>query len=424
MSVKHIILFINKIRTSLLYIMPVPTWKKKFFILWGGQFFSLISSSAVNFAIIIWLSLKTGSSEVLTYAAIASLLPQGLIGPFAGVFIDRWNRRLTMMLSDGFVAFCTLIMCVSFYVGYENLLLIYTVLTFRSIGSAFHMPAMQASIPLMAPKSELLRIAGINQIIRSMSNIAGPALGALAIGFMPIGHVLLFDIAGAIIAIVSLLFIAIPTVDDKEKPNLRAKQVLREMVVAYQEVRKSKGLTLLFLYCAIVGICIMPISVLLPLMTMQQFNGGKFEMGVVEVLWGSGAFVGGALLSIWKIGVRKVYLVSFAHVLIGFAFLASAFLAEDQFILFVLLMSMGGVSAAFYNSGFTASVQEVVKPHLLGRVFSLYYSLDVLPTVFALIGTGFLVDHIGLDIVFGVFGTLVLGIGILSFLTPAFRTMS
>lgn len=398
-------------------------WKTRFAILWTGQFFSLITSSAVNFAIIIWLSLKTESAEVLTYAAIAGLLPQGLIGPFAGVFVDRWNRKLTMMFADGFVAFCTLIMCVSFYLGFENLALIYTVLVFRSIGSAFHMPAMQASIPLLAPKSELLRIAGINQIIRSVSNIAGPAFGALAIGILSIGNVLLLDIAGAVIAIVSLLFIIIPATENGERPKPKIKQVFKEMQIAYREVRKSKGLTLLFLYCSIAGICIMPISVLLPLMTIQHFNGGKLEMGIIETIWGTGALLGGLLLSTWKINIKKVYLVSFAHVLLGFAFLCSGFILADYFILFVALVSMGGISAAFYNSGFVATVQEMIKPDMLGRVFSMYYSLDVLPTVFALIGTGFLVSHIGLNVVFGILGFIVFVMGIISFLTPSFRDM-
>src|SRR5690554_44206 len=95
-------------------------WKKKFIILWIGQFLSLISSSAVNFAIIIWLSLETGSAEVLAFAAIAGLLPQALIGPFAGVYIDRWDRKKTMIFADSFVAVCTLVMSISFYLGKDR----------------------------------------------------------------------------------------------------------------------------------------------------------------------------------------------------------------------------------------------------------------------------------------------------------------
>lgn len=277
--------------------MIVSGWKKKFFILWTGQFFSLVSSSAVNFALIIWLSLKTESAEVLAYAAIAGLLPQGLIGPVAGVFVDRWNRKRTMIVADGFIAFCTMIMSMSFYMGYESFALIYTGLALRSTGSAFHMPALQASIPLLAPQSELLRIAGINQIIRSISNIAGPALGALLIAMLSIGNVLLLDVAGAVIAIVFLLFIAIPGSENKRESMLSIGQISTELKTAYFEVRKSKGLSLLFLYCSIAGICIMPIAVLLPLMTIKQFNGDKIEIGIVETVWASGALLGGVLLS-------------------------------------------------------------------------------------------------------------------------------
>jgi len=248
-------------------------------------------------------------------------------------------------------------------------------------------------------------------------------LGAMAIGFLPIGHVLLLDIAGAFIAVVSLLFVRIPVVKEVVKTKVTLGQVFQDMTVAYQEIRKSKGLSLLFLYCAIAGICIMPISVLLPLMTMHRFDGGKWEMGIVETVWGGGALLGGSILSMVNIRFRKIHLVYLAHILLGFAFLVLAFLSKEQFVLFILLVSMGGISAALYNSGFTATVQEMVQPHLLGRVFALYYSFDVLPTVIALAGTSFVVHYIGLNILFAVLGAIVLAIGIISYFTPSFRTM-
>ena len=89
-----------------------------------------------------WLSINTGSAEILAYAAIASFLPQSLLGPFAGVYIDRWDRKLTMIVADGFIAFCTLIIAILFYLDLADLWYIIVLLTLRSIGSAFHMPAM------------------------------------------------------------------------------------------------------------------------------------------------------------------------------------------------------------------------------------------------------------------------------------------
>lgn len=394
-------------------------WKKRFTILWIGQFLSLITSSAVNFAIIIWLSLETGSAEVLAFAAIAGLLPQALIGPFAGVYIDRWDRKKTMILADSFVAVCTLVMSISFYLGYESLLLIYVMLGLRSVGSAFHMPAMQAAIPLLAPQSELLRIAGINQIIQSVSGIAGPALGALAIGLLSIGNVLLLDIAGAIFAITALFFIHIPNPEIADKAKASVKQVLNDMKISLKEILSNKGLSFLFLYSIISLFCIMPVAVLFPLLTINHFQGDKFEMSVIEIIWGVGMLVGGGFLGIWKPTINKVIIINIMHILIGATFTWSGLLDSSQFVFFVILTAIGGIGASLYNASFTTIIQEEIKPNMLGRVFSLYYSTAVIPSIIGLLSTGFVADYIGITQTFIILGIIISLVGVASFLTPS-----
>ncbi|SEH67245.1 MFS transporter, DHA3 family, macrolide efflux protein [Paenimyroides aquimaris] len=397
-------------------------WKRKFTILWTGQFISLISSSAVNFAIIIWLSLKTGSTEVLAFSAIAALLPQALIGPFAGVYIDRWNRKRTMIFADGFVAVCTLCMSLSFYFGYESLLLIYVMLGLRSVGSAFHMPAMQASIPLLAPQSELLRIAGINQIIQSVSGIAGPALGAFAIGMLSIGNVLLLDILGALFAIISLLFIHIPNPKPEEKAS-GFSHIWNDMRTAFREISFNKGLSFLFLYSIIGLFCIMPVAVLFPLLTINHFKGDKFEISVIEIIWGVGMLIGGGLLGIWKTKINKVIIINLMHIVIGLTFAWSGWLSYNHFTFFVVLTAIGGISASLYNASFTTIIQEEIKSNMLGRVFSLYYSFSVLPSIIGLLFTGIIADFIGINRTFIILGLLIIVTGICSFLTPALMNL-
>lgn len=397
-------------------------WKRKFTILWTGQFISLISSSAVNFAIIIWLSLKTGSAEVLAFSAIAALLPQALIGPFAGVYIDRWNRKRTMIFADGFVAVCTLCMSLSFYFGYESLLLIYVMLGLRSVGSAFHMPAMQASIPLLAPQSELLRIAGINQIIQSVSGIAGPALGAFAIGMLSIGNVLLLDILGALFAIISLFFIHIPNPKPEEKAS-GFSHIWNDMRTAFREISFNKGLSFLFLYSIIGLFCIMPVAVLFPLLTINHFKGDKFEISVIEIIWGVGMLIGGGLLGIWKTKINKVIIINLMHIVIGLTFTWSGWLSYNHFTFFVVLTAIGGISASLYNASFTTIIQEEIKSNMLGRVFSLYYSFSVLPSIIGLLFTGIIADFIGINRTFIILGLLIIVTGICSFLTPALMNL-
>ncbi|MGO1243654.1 MAG: MFS transporter [Sphingobacterium sp.] len=391
------------------------SWKKKFLFIWVGQFLSLVSSSAVNFAIIIWLSIHFESAQVLAYGAIAGMLPAAIIGPFAGVYIDRWDRKKTMIFSDAFVALCTLAMSISFYAGFENLWLIYIMLGLRSVGSAFHMPAMQASIPMIAPQEELLRISGINQVIQSVSSIAGPALGALAITLMPIGNVLLLDIAGAIFGIVSLLIVHIPSPFITSKVKSSFRQVWADLGGGFSEIFRTKGLVSLFVFSMLVTFCIMPIAVLFPLLTIQHFDGGKFEISVVEIVWGVGMLVGGSLIGIFKPSLSKVVLMNVMYIIMGISLSLSGYIPATAFSFYVVLTALAGIAAAVYNACFMTVIQEEVRPQVMGRVFSMYFSIVVIPTVIGLLGTGWVADRFGVGNMFVVLGGLIALVGVVCF---------
>lgn len=406
--------FRKRIAVRLRFFMK-EHWKKKFLFIWVGQFVSLISSSAVNFAIIIWLSMEHGSAEVLAYGAIAAMLPGAVIGPFAGVYIDRWDRKKTMMLADAFVAICTLVMSISFFLGYEGLLLIYLMLALRSVGSAFHMPAMQAAIPMIAPEKELLRIAGINQTIQSISSIAGPALGALAISLLSIGNVLLLDIGGAVIAIASLLFVHIPNPVITDKAKASVAQVWTDLRGGLREIVNNRGLLWLFLFSTVVTFCIMPIAVLFPLLTLHHFHGGKWEMSIIEMMWGVGMLIGGGLIGIFKPSFSKILLINCTYVLLGVSLALSGYLPAHAFYVFVGLTIVGGVAAAVYNACFMTVLQEEVRPELMGRVFSLYFSIAIIPTVLGLLGTGWAADAFGVNYLFIILGLLIVVVGLFSF---------
>lgn len=190
-------------------------WKKTFYIIWAGQFVSTLTSSVVSYAIIFWLSIQTKSAEVLAYSTLASMLPHLILGIFTGVFIDRWNRKKVMILSDLYIAAVTVVMAILFYFGDIHLWVLFILLAFRSIGSAFHGPAMEASVPLLAPKDKLMKVAGVNNMIYSISTIASPAIAALFINLLDMTWVLMLDVAGALIACSSLYFVHIPNPKDQ-----------------------------------------------------------------------------------------------------------------------------------------------------------------------------------------------------------------
>lgn len=394
-------------------------WKRTFTIIWSGQFFSILTSSLVNFAIIIWLSLQTGSAEILAFAAIAGMLPQTVIGPFTGALIDRWNRKRIMMLADTFIALCTFILAFLFWFNKAELWHIFALLALRSVGSSFHMPAMQASVPLLAPSDQLTRIAGINQIIASVSQIAGPALGAMMITIWDIEYVLIFDVAGALIAVSSLFFVNIP---NPEKTENSERHFLKEMKEGAMVVLRNKGLSLVFLYSIIILFFIIPISVLFPLMTIDYFNGTGFQAGIIEAIWSVGALAGGAVMGAKVYKVNRVGLINWSYILLGAAFMASGMLSPNGFVWFAVLTGISGIAGAVYNSAFTGLVQNKIDPAALGRVFSTFYAVALIPSMIGLIGIGFIADTIGLNTSFIISGLVIILTGVIAFFTkPAMK---
>lgn len=260
----------------------MENWKKTFGIIWSGQLASILSSSVVGYAIIFWMSIETGSAEVLALAAIAGMLPQSLLGPVVGVYVDRWDRKRTMILADSFIAFCTLILAVLFWFDVAQMWHIYILLACRSVGSAFHTPSMQASVPLLAPEAQLTRVAvSTRSSIRCRTSSARHWEPVL-ISFTGIGNILLLDVAGAIIACTSLLFVRIPNpVRGTLKPNL-----WREFREGFSAMHAVPGMGWFFTLAILVWFFIMPVGVMFPLMTLQHFGGNTYDMSLIEIVWG------------------------------------------------------------------------------------------------------------------------------------------
>ena len=397
----------------------MQSWKRVFGIIWTGQLISTLSSSIVGYAVVFWLSIETKSAEVLAWATIAALLPQMIIGPFTGVFIDRWDRRRTMIVADIFIAASTLFMAVMFIKGDVKISFVYLLLVMRSIGSAFHVPALQASIPLLVPESELMRISGINQVIQSVSVIAGPALAALMITVLNMTWVLMFDVAGALIAVVTLLLVHIPNPARKE--DAPTPHVLRELKEGFLEIYNHPGLLWLFIIIVIAHFFIMPVAVLFPLMTINHFNGGTWQMSIVEVAWGLGMLAGGALLGIKKIKISEIRIINSTFLILGLTFLFSGLLPDTGFWFFAGLTLIGGITMAVYSASFMVVIQTTVDTAVMGRVFSIYGSLTLLPSMIGLLQTGFIADSIGVSNAFIISGSAITILGFCAFFIPALR---
>ena len=396
-------------------------WKKVFAIIFTGQLFSTLSSYVVAYAVIFWLSVETRSAEVLAYATIASLLPQMVLGLFTGVFVDRWNRKRTMIFADLFIALCTLVLASLFWITEPKIFYVYLLLMMRSAGMAFHVPAMQASVPLLAPQDKLMRIAGINNMIQSVSTIASPALAALLISLFELQWILLIDVAGALIAVTTLLMVHIP---DPERAESAKPHLVRELMEGLREIYSKPGLLWLFILALSAMFFIMPVAALFPLMTLDHFSGTTYMMSIVEIAWGIGMLIGGAIIGHRRLNNYKVVLINMTYLILGLTFIFSGLLPPSGFAIFAGITAIGGITMTLYSGSFTVVMQTMVEPAALGRVFSLYSSVTLLPSMIGLLATGYIADTIGIGNAFIISGSGIASLGIAAFLLiPPIRRM-
>ncbi|RAL55074.1 hypothetical protein BLD25_05070 [Candidatus Gracilibacteria bacterium GN02-872] len=402
------------------------TWKTKITLLFIGQAFSLLTSGAVSFAITMRLTLETGSAEVLAYATISALLPTAIIAPFAGVFIDRWNKKYVMMIADSLVAIFTLIMAFAFIYGYVDLNFIYFMLAIRAIASAFHFPSLESSIPMLIPESELLRISGVNQIIQASSSIFGPAIGGLSIAIFPsIGQVLFLDVVGAILAVGFLFFVVFPKTEKYEK-KMTCSQIFVEMKEGFQAVLENKGVATFFFYGLFLTFFVVPFITILPLMTKKHFGGGAEELTIIETLFAVGMLLGGFIISIFNPKTHKMIIQTTSLIIFGILVFISGFLPSTKFYfyVFVFIMTITGIISSVYNSTFMAFLQERIQISKLGKVMSLNFSIGMFPSIIGLLWIGLITDYVGgVTNMFIYLGIIFFVLGILIFFTPSIRKM-
>ncbi|MBL1409296.1 MFS transporter [Sphingobacterium faecale] len=395
-------------------------WKKKFAIIWSGQLFSILSSATAQFAIVLWIGMETNSAEALAHATIAGLLPQIVLGPFAGVFVDRWNRKRTMIGADLFVAFCSALIALFFYLDIVELWAIYILLTLRSIGGAFHAPAMKSAVPLLAPQSALVRIAGVNEVIQSISIICGPILGAIGLLHFGVSAIMLLDVLGAVIACTALAFVHIPQVTQTVQS---AKSILRDMTSGASIIWKNKGISWLMGCEIVINFFVMPIIAVMPLMTLRYFKGSPYQVSLIEGLYGLGLLLGGLTLSLWNPKIKKIVLIVFGFSAVGIALATCGLLPPTYFTVYAVMTIVQGLAVPFFTGPYTVLVQTQFEPKYLGRVFSISGSIVQLPAMLGLLFAGILADDIGVEKVFFIGGIIVTVTAIFLGSTPAVRSL-
>jgi DHA3 family macrolide efflux protein-like MFS transporter len=398
-------------------------WQVPFFTIWTGQAMSLLGSMLVQFALVWWLTEKTGSATVLAIGTLVSLLPGIVLGPLFGALVDRWNRRVVMLVADTIIALATLVLAYLFAVDGVRIWHIYAIMFIRALGSGVHWPAMQASTSLMVPEEHLSRVAGLNQALQGISNILSPPLGAFLMQLMPLQAILAIDVGTAMLAIVPLFFVHIPqpqrTVTEDTQAHSKKPSVWRDLREGLKYVLEWPGLLIIIIMGALGNLLFNPAFSLMPLLVTDHFGGRAVELGWMEASLGIGIVLGGLILSAWG-GFRRRILTTIAGFTgLGLGVLILGLIPASAYSLALGAMFIVGVAISMTDGPLMAVIQASVAPEMQGRVFTLLISAVKIASPLSLVIAGPIADLVGVRIWYVVAGVACLLMGVAGFFVPA-----
>jgi len=395
----------------------------RFSVVFAGQAFSLFGSRLVQFTIVWWLTQASGSASVLAFASIMALLPQVLLGPFAGSLVDRWNRRMVMIVSDGAIALAIVVLSFLYSQGSVEIWHIYVLMFVRSLLGAFQWPAFQASTSMMVSEEQLSRVAGFNQSLQGLVGIIAPPLGALLFEVLPIPFILGIDVATAVLAIGPLLFISVPQPARAPSAEKGLRSVLSDMREGMRFVWDWKGLRYIMAISMIINFLISPAFTLLPIVVKEHFGGGAVELAWIQSASGIGMIAGGLLLGVWG-GFKKRVVTAFTAVIVGGVFVIVFGLTPGSMLLLAIAsMFIFSITNSIANGTFFAAMQATIPPEMQGRVFTLLMSLSGSMTPIGLAIAGPVADILGEMTWFLIGGATLSVMGTLVFFIPSIMNL-
>ncbi len=393
-------------------------WMRKFLPIWGGQLISLLGSGLVQFALVWYLTQKTGSAVVLTTATLVALLPEVFILPFAGALVDRWNRRWVMVLADSAIALVTFSLAVLFFFDAVQLWHIYAVLFLRALGGIFHWPAMQASTSLMVPERHLSRIAGLNQGLRGALNIIAPPLGALLMTVLPLYGVIAVDVVTACFAVIPLLFIAVPQPRTVSSDPVTPRAILADVRFGFRYLGKWKGAYYLIGMATLLNFVLSPSGTLMPLLITRYFSGGVWHLSLIESAMGIGIVIGGLVMGVWG-GFKKKVLTTLAGMAgLGVGVLIAGLVPAGWFAAAVVGWAITGIMTPITNAPIMALFQSRIPAEMQGRVFSTVGSLAAAMMPLSMLVAAPIAELMGVRAWFLLGGGLCILIGLAGFGVP------
>ncbi|NUR07844.1 MAG: MFS transporter [Nocardioidaceae bacterium] len=371
----------------------------------------------------------TGSTLASAVTLLAALVPQTLGGLVAGVFVDRWDRKRTMIVANLLLAVGLVPLVL--VRDADQIWVVYLVLVFESVVEVFFAPAEQAMLPRVVDEQqtgELVTANALNSQNQNLARLLGPALGGVAAAVGGIPAVAVLDAATFLVATVLLLRIRTPGrvhADRLDHPERvvtgRLAQLRQEWVEGLHASWAATPLRVLLVFCLITSVGEGIMGTLFAPYVRSVLHSGAQTLGVVTSAQAVGGIVGGLVVATFGARWSPVRMLGAGAVVFGLVDLAIFLypLVLVQAWPAVLGMVVVGLPGAVVVAGMMTLFQQHSTDAQRGRVFALVMLARSLATVVGTTAAGFLGDAVGIVPVLAVQGVgyVVAGLLVLVVLT-------
>ncbi len=384
-------------------------WKNDIVLFLASQTVSLFGSSLVQYAIMWHITLETKSGLMMTISIICGFLPVFFLSPFAGVWADRYNRKILIMLSDSLIAVCTLVMAVLFFSGFREIWILFAASSIRAFGTGIQTPAVSAFIPQMVPEDKLTKVMATNGSIQSMVTLLSPMASGALLTVTSIETIFLIDVFTAAIAVVILLFLHV-------QPHKRALEkqesgYIKDMKDGIIYINEHGFLKVFFMFMAVYYILVSPSAFLTPLQVTRTFGDDVWRLTAIEVVFSVGMMAGGLIMASWGGYKNKIHTMTLSGLVMGVCSFALG--VVPNFWVYILFMGLFGIAMPIFNTPAMVLLQEKVNGDFLGRVFSVMSMISSIMMPAAMLVFGPVADKVKIEYLLISTGILIMLITVL-----------
>lgn len=392
----------------------VKLWNKDFLLLWQGQLVSYLGDVIYAFALSFWVYNVTGSTAIMGILQATSMLPRLIIGPLAGVWVDKWDRKKIIVIADIIRGILSSFVGIAALGGFLEVWMVFAVGIIMSICSAFFNPAITSVKPDIVHKSKLVKANSITSMAQAGASMLGNAVSGVIYVAIGAPYMFLFNGISYLFSGVSEIFISIPNI----KRNNGEITFIEDFKSGLSFVWDFKALRNMFIIsCGLNFFFNAAFVLMMPLFKSVSYLGGanfgEERYGFLMAMSSVGMIVGSGLLSVINVKNNKKYSV-LAGTFLPMAFLFLLIPVVENYYIILLVSTVSFALNIMGNTIFDSVLMTIIPEEKRGKVYALIntFSMGLTPLGLAIGGVIGEILPIRIAMLFLFFCTLMLTLSV------------